>query len=220
MIPVPARSSRSTSAGARRRRAILLSFSLLMIVGLVGCRSNLPRNHWWQFWRPKANDAGKIYNPDTVVIPPAPDMPEGGAAGTPISPNRDLPPPPVGSAEGEPLRRATQGSVAQLQTVFFDYDSAELNPQAVRVLDSDAQWLQQNPGLDIQIEGHTDERGTVEYNLTLGERRAKTVRDYLMSKGVPGERLHTISYGEERPLDAGHGDPSYAKNRRVQFLLY
>jgi peptidoglycan-associated lipoprotein len=99
--------------------------------------------------------------------------------------------------------------------VFFDYDSVVLNAEATRVLDGQAAWLQQYPDVVITIEGHADERGTREYNLALGDRRANAVRNYLMALGIDQERILTISYGEERPADPGHHDTAWAQNRRA-----
>lgn len=204
-------------------RMLLLVAAAALIGGpLVGCARNQARKHWWQFWRPKATETSKVYNPDTVVLPPAPDvLDDGSGTSTPLADGSlPAPPSPGDMTEPDALRMAPKGGVSQLQTVLFEFDSAELTPEAVRVLDNNAAFLEANPDLTIQIAGHTDERGTVEYNLNLGDRRAKAVKEYLMTRGVAGDRLHTISYGEERPADAGSGEESYSKNRRAQFLVY
>jgi peptidoglycan-associated lipoprotein len=107
-----------------------------------------------------------------------------------------------------------------LRAVHFAFDSADLDPVAQQTLENNLLWLRQNPGVQVQIEGHTDERGTVEYNLLLGERRAKTVKAYLVARGIPESVLHTISYGEERPLETGPNEESFAVNRRAQVLVY
>lgn len=104
-----------------------------------------------------------------------------------------------------------------LGTVFFDFDKYDLRPDARDILATDADWLKLSPGVQVQIEGHCDERGTEEYNLALGERRANAVKNYLVSLGVDEERLFTISYGEEMPADPGHNVEAWAKNRRAQF---
>ena len=98
--------------------------------------------------------------------------------------------------------------------VFFGYDSSSLDESARRTLEKQAAWLQQFPAVSVTVEGHTDERGTREYNLALGERRASAVRDYLTALGVSGQRLQTLSYGEERPVDPAHDESAYALNRR------
>ncbi len=105
------------------------------------------------------------------------------------------------------------------EDVFFAFDSAALNEEAREVLRFKASWLQQNPGVNIIIEGHTDERGTGEYNLALGERRALTARDFLVNLGISPERVRTVSYGEERPADPGHDEEAWARNRRAHFVI-
>jgi peptidoglycan-associated lipoprotein len=98
--------------------------------------------------------------------------------------------------------------------VFFAYDSSEVSSEGRAVLEKQAAWLNQYANVAITIEGHSDERGTREYNLALGERRAQAVKNYLTSLGVPAGRLNTISYGKERPAVIGSDEESYAKNRR------
>ncbi len=101
----------------------------------------------------------------------------------------------------------TPGSQYGLETIYFDFDSSSLRPDAIATLQKNAEKIKQVPGVIIQLAGHCDERGTQEYNLALGERRALAVRDYLIKLGIPGERLVTISYGEEFPADPGHMKP-------------
>jgi peptidoglycan-associated lipoprotein len=98
--------------------------------------------------------------------------------------------------------------------VFFDFDSYSLRPDARATLEKEAQWMQQNPRVTVTIEGHADERGTREYNLALGERRANSVRDYLVALGVDPNRIKTVSYGKERPVDPRSTEEAWAKNRR------
>ncbi|MEQ8604606.1 MAG: peptidoglycan-associated lipoprotein Pal [Marivibrio sp.] len=99
--------------------------------------------------------------------------------------------------------------------VFFAFDSSELSSSARATLDRQAAWLQQHRSVQIVIEGHADERGTREYNLALGERRANSVKEYLVSQGVDANRLRTISYGKERPAVAGSTEAAWAQNRRA-----
>ncbi len=106
-----------------------------------------------------------------------------------------------------------------LKPVFFDYDSAEVSVDAQHVLESDADVLKKNGSWVITIEGHCDERGTAEYNLALGERRAVAARSYLMSLGVAADRLRTVSYGKEFPFDPAHTEAAWAKNRRAHFVV-
>ena len=100
--------------------------------------------------------------------------------------------------------------------VFFEFDSSELTVDAQATLDAQAAWLLQYSDTDITIEGHADERGTREYNLALGQRRAESVRNYFLLNGITPSRISVKSYGEERPLASGNDEVSYAKNRRVE----
>lgn len=102
------------------------------------------------------------------------------------------------------------------ENVHFAFDSAALSPRAQDVLKRKAAWLNDNPGASVVIEGHTDERGTPEYNTALGERRAESARAYLVDMGVSSSRLRTVTFGEERPLDPRSNEEAWAKNRRAQ----
>ncbi len=110
------------------------------------------------------------------------------------------------------------GNIEGLNTINFDYDSSTLSTEARRILAGNAEWIRNNPNVTVQIEGHSDSRGSVEYNLALGERRAKSVKSYLTSLGVDSKRMTIISYGEEKPLALGDSDADYAKNRRANFV--
>jgi len=113
--------------------------------------------------------------------------------------------------EYEPIR--------ELEDVHFDYDKYEIRSEDARILDATATWLQQNADRLILIEGHCDERGTSEYNVALGERRAKSTMNYLVSQGVQASRITIISYGEERPVCTQKNEECWSKNRRAQFLV-
>jgi peptidoglycan-associated lipoprotein len=110
------------------------------------------------------------------------------------------------------------GSIAGLNTVYFEFDQARLSNETKETLKANADWIRNNPDVSVQIEGHTDSRGSTEYNLSLGERRAKAVRQYLVSLGVDSKRLPIISYGEEKPLMPGDNEASWGKNRRANFV--
>ncbi|MGE0180167.1 MAG: peptidoglycan-associated lipoprotein Pal [Sphingomonas sp.] len=99
--------------------------------------------------------------------------------------------------------------------VFFALDSYALDGESRRILDAQAQWLQRNANVRVTIEGHADERGTREYNIALGDRRANAARDYLQSRGIDSSRMQTISYGKERPAVEGSGEAAWAQNRRA-----
>lgn len=124
--------------------------------------------------------------------------------------------------DSSPLGFDAQGSdsgkIAGLVTVHFEYDKSTLSTQAKKDLEGNASWMKSNAKATIQIEGHCDERGTIEYNLALGERRAQAVKSYLVGLGVPADRMSVISYGEEKPLVSGSGEEAFSKNRRANFL--
>jgi len=110
------------------------------------------------------------------------------------------------------------GQISGLSTINFAYDSSSLDSRAREILKSNADWMKKNANLTIQIEGHCDTRGSVEYNLALGERRAKTVKDYLAGLGVDGKRMTIISYGKEKLLELGDSEVVHARNRRANFV--
>ena len=141
--------------------------------------------------------------------PPAPPQETHEAA-------RDTTTPPV-PHETPPAPH--QMTASDLQPVFFDLDSSTLRDDARSTLDANAHLLRDNASTKIVIEGHCDERGTVEYNQALGERRAQAARDYLVQAGIAEARIQVISYGKERPFDPGHDEAAWAKNRRAHFAL-
>jgi peptidoglycan-associated lipoprotein len=104
------------------------------------------------------------------------------------------------------------------RVIYFDYDSSDIQSQFIDILRAHASYLSSNSGASVTLEGHTDERGTREYNLALGDQRADTVRRYLLAEGVPDSRVNIMSYGEERPADPGHSESSWALNRRVELV--
>lgn len=108
---------------------------------------------------------------------------------------------------------------ADMQVVFFPYDSYTLTSEARSALKANADWMKANPGSRVQVEGHCDERGTNEYNMALGDRRANSAISYLTKMGVDRSRLEPISYGEERPSDSGHDEAAWARNRRAVFVI-
>lgn len=118
----------------------------------------------------------------------------------------------------EQLNRMAQDR-GLIRDPFFGYDEAALGADAQAALSTSATWLKQNPAYYLLIEGHCDERGTEQYNLALGDRRASIVRDYLVTLGVDAGRIRTVSYGEERPFDPGHNESAWAKNRRAHLVL-
>lgn len=105
------------------------------------------------------------------------------------------------------------------EDIFFEYDSAVLSADAQVILQDKADWLRANPQVNIVVEGHTDERGTVAYNLALGNQRAESAKNFLVDLGVDAGRIGTVSYGEERPLDPGVNDAAWSRNRRAHFEI-
>lgn len=110
------------------------------------------------------------------------------------------------------------GRIPGLETVHFGYDTASISAENKRILQGNADWIKKNTTYKVQIEGHCDNRGTIEYNLALGERRANAVKAYLASLGVPAARVSVISYGKEKPVEQGESEEAYAKNRRANFV--
>jgi peptidoglycan-associated lipoprotein len=106
-----------------------------------------------------------------------------------------------------------------LKDIHFDFDKYNIRHGDAAILKENAALLKKNPNVKIQIEGHCDERGTIEYNLALGERRANSTKNYLVSLGISPDRISTISYGKERPLDPGHNEVAWAKNRRAHTII-
>jgi len=143
------------------------------------------------------------------VPPPAPPVTQ------PVTP-APTPPPPTPTPTPTPGPRVTS---SDLQPAFFDYDSYALRDDARAALDADAKLLRDNPETSITIEGHCDERGTVEYNQALGEKRATAARDYLVAAGIAATRIQTLSYGKERPFAEGHDEATWAQNRRAHLVV-
>jgi len=112
-----------------------------------------------------------------------------------------------------------QKNMFESESIYFEFDSAALSPVAQSVLNGKADYLRDNPGTQVIIEGHCDERGTPEYNLALGDRRAESTKNYLVNLGIDAARFTTVSYGEENPVDTGHDEEAWAKNRRAKFLI-
>ena len=183
----------------RQRRVFL---SILLILSLVaflgGCKKKQP----------------EIAPPpvEEPVAPPPPPPP-------PAEPKEPFPTEPI--VEEPPISELIQNLMKQgaVQTIYFAYDSSELTDAARSTLKANADVLKQHAQINVAIEGHCDERGTIEYNLALGERRAASVRDYLTSLGLARNRMRVITYGEERPVDPGHSESAWSKNRRAAFVL-
>jgi len=123
------------------------------------------------------------------------------------------------SVDSSTLNSTGKNGVHASDRVFFDYNSSVIRPEERPILDKQANWLNKNSKVTVTIEGHCDERGTREYNLALGERRANAAKKYLVAEGVSASRISTISYGKERPAVAGSNESAYAQNRRAVTIL-
>jgi len=177
--------------------------------------------------RPEVQMSGPpITVPSAPKSPTAPDSTGSSAGEIPVT--RPTPPTetPIGAQpriSSAPLSSgagtAATAGASQLKDVFFEYDKALIEAEQKAVLNENVRWLQANGTVRITVEGHCDERGTSEYNLGLGDRRAKAVRDFLLISGVAANRITTLSYGKERPFVLGHDENSWKQNRRVHFAV-
>jgi len=169
-------------------------FSTAIIVALIGTLNLTTGCAWWH----------KHFGPKTTQQPGAPPPLAGGGGDITMS-------------ERGPITGGDRSTFAA-QTVYFDYDSARIKPGEVSKLEAVATALKAN-NKNIVVEGHTDERGTAEYNRALGERRAQAAREELVRLGVAASRITTISYGKERPVDPSHDDTAWSRNRRAEFVI-
>ena len=147
--------------------------------------------------------------PVPAVTPPAPPVAPPPAPAPPAPPV--APPAPVAAREAE--------KGPPLGDIFFDYDQSLIRPDAKKTLDKNVEWLRGTAKPNLVIEGHCDERGSQEYNLALGQRRAKAAQDYLVASGIDEKRIKTVSYGKERPFVVGHDESAWQWNRRAHFVL-
>jgi peptidoglycan-associated lipoprotein len=192
-----------------RRRAVLAKAALvpilLTVIVAAACSRNQPPVARPTQPPPAANTA------TAGSRPPAPPVPVSEPTVVPPEPVRDD---SIASASLDDLNRNSP-----LRPAFFAYDSSDVSPEAQAVLDANASVLRNNRSWTVTIEGHCDERGSAEYNLSLGERRAVSARAYLVSLGIPADRLRIVSYGKEFPFDPGKDEAAYAKNRRAHFVI-
>lgn len=176
-----------------RTTRLLAIFTLVIVAGatLMGCSRKRQVE--------TEDDRGRT-DPGTIV-----DTPDGGA-----DDRRDL------EAEAMAARNAALSAIGE--QIYFDFDQSDLRSEAREVLNRKAEVLRDYPEIRVRIEGHCDERGTVEYNLALGERRAEAARQYLIDLGIDSDRLTTVSYGEERPTVEGSNEAAWSQNRRDEFV--
>jgi peptidoglycan-associated lipoprotein len=186
----------------RRGSALLLAVPVIALsLFLVGCPKR-PATTAASAPAPTGSPTPSAAAPSTTPSPsmtPSPAAPSTASPTTPPSPSEF---------------RATDN----LKDVFFDFDKYDIRPTDAKMLDTNAAWLKSNDNL-VLIEGHCDERGTNEYNLALGERRAKAAMNYLVGQGVQASRITIISYGKERPTCTEHSESCWAQNRRAHFLV-
>jgi peptidoglycan-associated lipoprotein len=177
---------------------------LALALGAAACGGNPPPEA-----RPSPppieTDAGDRSTPSSATAVPE-------SRPVPVEP--PLPDEGIASSSLDDLNRSSP-----LRPLFFAYDSSEVSPEGRGILDANAAVLRQNPTWTVTIEGHCDERGTAEYNLALGERRAVAARAYFISLGIPADRLRTVSYGKEFPFDPGQTEDAWARNRRAHFVI-
>ena len=186
-----------------RRNAKALIVPVVLLTVVVGaCKKNPP---------PVARPMPPPPSAGTVPTPP-PEPPQ------PINERVPMPPMPtedaIGSKSLDDLNRDSP-----LRPMYFELDSSDVSPAGQQVLQANAAVLKKYPTMQITIEGHCDERGTAEYNLALGERRALAAKNYLVSLGIAADKVKTVSYGKEFPFDAGHDEAAWLKNRRAHFVI-
>jgi peptidoglycan-associated lipoprotein len=168
--------------------------------------------------------AGTSAPAPTVAVPPPPEpsvvQESSSSSATAGGRATDVPIPatPPAAGGGRPSPSEFRDSEA-LKDIYFDFDKANIRPDAATTLMANAAWMKENPRSSILIEGHCDERGTTEYNLALGQRRAQSARDFLVAQGIPGGRIAMISYGKERPSCTESTESCWARNRRAHFLV-
>ena len=196
----------------KMRKALLTSLVIVLIVLAPACRTT--------------KKPVKTQQPAETTQPPAPDLSATVDTATQVKSEPDFVQPTA-----EPTEEVMPAGIDELnqwvrekgyiRDAFFNYDEATLDADAQSALSTSANWLKsaEGRGYGVLIEGHCDERGTEQYNLALGDRRANTAKEYLMTLGVDAGRIRTVSYGEERPFEEGHDDASMAQNRRAHLVL-
>lgn len=170
---------------------IVVVFALGLVLGGCSC-----------FYQQVAGEKAPPPSPEVKVMPPEEKPP------VKVIPPPPPPPPPPPS----PV------AAAVINDIFFDFDKYAIRSEDAEILKKDLQWFKENEGKKVKIEGHCDERGTIEYNLVLGQKRADATKNYLVNLGVDGKLFETVSYGKERPFDPGHNEAAWAKNRRAHFV--
>ena len=179
-----------------RRVAVQAATAAMLMVYLGGCSTTKPAA--------KPDESTQAQQPNTQT-------PSKSLANAPVSESSSLAKLQKGGAIGTPAS-------SPLKDIYFDFDRADLRADAREILKANADWLKRNPAATVQIEGHCDERGTAEYNLALGAKRAQTAKDYLVTLGISEQRMSTISYGQELPVCTEHNEDCWQKNRHDRFV--
>ena len=197
----------------RLRTLSTLLLAVVVSVGAVGCKKKMDRVTPLPGYGAGATirdpGAGAGLNPgNTVGTDPNAGIVRGSEGQIPLTGARSI--------EGRPQDREKY----RAQTVYFDFDRANVKSGEASKVDEVAnRFKAEDPGTDLLVEGHCDERGTEEYNRSLGERRALAIRELLVAAGVPADRIHTVSFGKDKPADPEHNDAAWSKNRRGEFIL-
>jgi len=189
----------------RRQAKTLLVLVLLLTVVVAACKGKA-KPPVARPMPPPMSDPGA--NPP--IPPPGPPQPVNEPIPVPPMPVEDT----IGTKSLDDLNRDSP-----LRPLFFELDSSDVSGEGQQVLQANAAVLKKYPTMQITIEGHCDERGTAEYNLALGERRALAAKNYLVSLGVGADKVKTVSYGKEFPFDPGHDEAAWLKNRRAHFVI-
>lgn len=158
-------------------------------------------------------------NPRTLALTLAAALALGCKKPAPAPTPIPVPPPPPQVEAPEPAPEPVVQMVKNFQRVFFELDSARLDASSKSALDENIAIMKDNSNIKVELQGHADERGTTDYNLALGQRRAETVRRYMTNQGIPPNQLTTVSYGEEKPLRGGSNEQAWSKNRRAEFVI-
>lgn len=167
---------------------------------------------------PSTTAAPEVAKPAQPMQEARPEA-EGGAVQQPMTETTPAGEQVVTQEQARETAQAPADLEAELQKVYFNFDSADLSEDSRSTLTKNADYLSKQSGVKVRIEGNSDERGSDDYNMALGERRAKAAKDYLVNLGIASDRLSTISYGEEKPVDPGHDEEAWAENRRAEFVI-
>ncbi len=213
------------------KRGIIICWGVIFLAAILNlsCTQKVMRSEETPYTIMR-EDAPRSPGVELKTVSPAPPSPstlpetEKRALERPLKEETLSPQPSSPPLAKEELKKEKEGQMiaaaaGELKSIFFDFDQAVIREDQKEVMLQNAQWLKAHPQVRVRIEGNCDERGTAEYNLALGQRRAEAVKEFLVGLGISPQRMQTISYGFERPLDPGHNEEAWAKNRRVDFTI-